>query len=127
MNNRIIKFRAWLTNGDKVTYSIGSHMEYNVTITDNKYAVVESGREIEETYDYHLMQYTGLKDKNGKEIYENDIIATKGYVTVVRYEAPKFCCRYDKGKAEMMDFDPFEECEVIGNVYENPELLTIIN
>lgn len=115
MNNRIIKFRAWDKKEKKMIEVQEMYFNWK-----EEWVVVEGYIDLQ---DFELMQYTGINDKSGKEIYENDIIETKGYVTVVRYEAPKFCCRYDKGKAEMMDFDPFEECEVIGNVYQNPELL----
>lgn len=120
MNNRIFKFRAWDKLKNQMTVDLLISFDGEVLDTRTiPFSIVNE--------EVIIMQYTGLKDKNGKEIYENDIIETKGYVTVVRYEAPKFCCRYDKGNAEMMDFDPFEECEVIGNVYQNSELLTIIN
>ena len=68
------------------------------------------------------MQYTGLKDKNGKEIYEGDIICAydrNGSVV------------YDELRASYIVHDRWSEvlchvanaCEVIGNIYENPELL----
>ena len=65
-----------------------------------------------------LMQYTGLKDKNGKEIYEGDIV-TDG--------VGKFKIVYDLKLAGYQPYcifrdDPENYCEVIGNIYENPEL-----
>jgi uncharacterized phage protein (TIGR01671 family) len=78
-----------------------------------------------------LMQYTGLKDKNGKEIYEGDIcliniwfgeLYSKGKLPIVfkkgifGYEL--YC---GSGDYQMMELDGHEE--IIGNIYENPELL----
>jgi len=80
---------------------------------------------------YFLMVWTGLKDKNGREINEGDIVTTPkcSGPRVVRYDAPEFLLY--KGMGE--DLDTKVDCdrfstpmvfeEVIGNIYENPELL----
>lgn len=66
-------------------------------------------------------QYTGLHDKNGKEIFEGDIMENN---SVVCFTKGKFHPVYDGGNAEEEE-DPFvgKEREIIGNIYENPELL----
>jgi len=72
---------------------------------------------------YSLEEYTGLKDKNGKEIWEGDLLkyySTGGVFEVVFWEGC-FCYMKDKKSAEI--FNP-KNMEVIGNVHENPELLT---
>ena len=75
-----------------------------------------------------LMQYTGLKDKNGKEIYEGDICSMKSFDTYVkgevRYQPPEFCLRTANDYWELDYGDPaYIEIKIIGNIYENPELL----
>lgn len=128
---RDIRFRAWDTTNKEMHYSIGlpSDMKLNESIK-----VVQAGGWI-------LMQYTGLKDKNGKEIYEGDILATSnsdpeydiwdkeehGYISVYwNEETAGFSCRGDwtpdlDGKDESIY--SMEFVEVIGNIYENKDLL----
>lgn len=69
-------------------------------------------------------QYTGLKDKNGKEIYEGDIL--KG--TFYGFPMPEYDYVFqiywdEKEKGFMANYFEPSECEVIGNIYDNPELL----
>ena len=85
-------------------------------------------------------QYTGLKDKNGKEIYEGDIVKVKLYkgeeekyfIGKVEYFGSNFIVDADNNSEyHVYDLDGFgidyrynlEDCEVIGNIYDNPELL----
>ena len=70
-----------------------------------------------------LMQYTGLKDKNGKEIYEGDVVQLVDDMRwQVVYDAPCFWLGDKEGKVDdsMRDSPIYK---IIGNIYENPELL----
>ena len=79
-----------------------------------------------------VMQYTGLKDKNGKEIYEGDICKVINYASdYLKIHGKMYCVIswsnttgfYGKGFGVPTTFSIGEEFEVIGNIYENPELL----
>jgi len=93
---------------------------------DGKWSCTES------TDDYEIMQYSGLKDKSGNDIYEGDIIQfAEKYFYVVKFEDAKFVGYHanndwgkwgDIYKLAEPNFDKYDYF-VIGNIYENPELL----
>lgn len=119
---REIKFRLWCKNKND--------WESNdwAILPDGSLVEIKSNGVIPISNKTHrLMQYTGLKDKNGKEIYEGDIVRTKreskikGYVTM--YQGCWCICHYYTYYKLFYSFADAEPIEVIGNIYENPELL----
>ena len=124
--SREIKFRAWLKEDKKMV-----NVE-TMDFTDKSMQYLEKN-EIINAYllkrmsfdDVELMQYTGVKDKNGKEIYEGDIIICK-YDPQIAMEVKWV----DEGFRTLGKYDGDnyvgfvkDSAEVIGNVYENKNLL----
>ena len=120
-----IKFRAWDKENEKMMKVSSLHLE------NKEISVKENGT-------FHLfrmqdlMQYTGLKDKNGKEIYEGDIVLIKldetstWYKTVVKFKKGAFIAslidREDYIYIFNRGFDS-NDFEIIGNIYKNKNLL----
>lgn len=107
--NREIKFRAW--DGKRMTTS---GIMFN-TSTGFLEVPKEGSFGSTLTMPYYLMQFTGLKDKNGKEIYEGDHFGEPAY-PVEFFDGAFF------HEGELLR-DTCGGMEVAGNIYENPELL----
>lgn len=71
-----------------------------------------------------FMQYTGLKDKNGKEIYEGDILSDHVFNYIVVFYAGAWCLKLSIASSSWYSLYPVAcQREIVGNIYENPELL----
>jgi len=132
---RRIKFRAW-SNKEKVMIDWFTMMQtaFNQNCkTSLLYHIFMNVADLDDI-GYRLMQYTGLEDKNGKEIYEGDIlIEYNGRVNGKLFMEKPYIVEYtiNKGYPLCMPFwddngnslmDSNHYCEVIGNIYENPEI-----
>lgn len=137
---REIKFRVWDHNTD--TMMIPDNFEFY----DGEIGWIDAGREAGpksgndgDPGQFEIMQYTGLHDKNGREIYESDILKVTGedgesYVAAVKWLGDENYPAFDlTGVPSPWDYEAnalseimeagVETCEVIGNIFENPELL----
>lgn len=120
---REIKFRAWDKDKNKFLYQDSENIKGKIDSLHFFFSNLFN--------DCDLMQYTGLKDKNGKEIYEKDIVLHDGYISVVSWGkiAHGFKLKTDTsinnkfGKIKYYSLPHSKKIEVIGNIYENPELL----
>jgi hypothetical protein len=107
---REIKFRAWDSLADVWIENIASQELWFI--------------ERPPTY-IDIMQYSGLRDKQGVEIYEGDILESGNLHYKLVWEDGKACELHNKKDkyAPRFTFNYLDEIEVIGNIYENPELL----
>lgn len=115
---REIKFRAWDKHEKKMILDIQEcqrmYSDYGLCLIDY----------LEGEKFYEVMQYTGLKDKNGKEIYDGDLLKWYGRISPVKYEGSSFGYNPFGGPDKVLiSYCKEPDIEIVGNIYENPELI----
>lgn len=127
----IPKFRAW----HKTWEEMGKVKRIRFDDDGNVTTVLFRGKDfgVNATIDkIVLMQSTGLKDKNGKEIFEKDILDYNGRKVIVKWHGSYASFIYefvDELENRVTEWQPlylsYYHFEIIGNIYENPELLEV--
>lgn len=118
--NREIKFRIWTGKSYKQFSSENNRCFHSPCMSNGDGCFLFKQRE-----DYIIQQFTGMFDKSGKEIYEGDILKVRGYrgavgQIVVRWEETRAS---DDMGYDVVGFIQWDSPEVIGNIFENPELI----
>jgi uncharacterized phage protein (TIGR01671 family) len=121
---REIKFRIWDKEAKKIRQVNSLHLvtdqdgEFLVECYGKSYVTNEGDHDaaidVIRGHNFELMQFTGLHDKNGKEIWEGDILDTR-YGRMIMKDIHSIC-----GDINVPNED---EREVLGNIYEHPDLL----
>ncbi len=146
---REIKFRAWhkklkcwgkpciSIDFDKLEPTFGLGVRYlyfhNKEIDELPTALSSEKMDILDVQDVVIiMQYTGLKDKNGKEIYEGDIVRYNDKLTgAIVWKYTGFVLELFNGEKSTIilwhDIDNRDNIEILGNIYDNPELIVLLS
>ena len=127
---REIKFRAWdneekwMVDGLYISFD-GDIFTDDVDPHDTPYKEME----LANAERYELMQFTGLKDANGKEIYEGDVLRDSESIVIVKFVDGEFSVDYRtiggkwRNYSSLFGYLEDYEGEIIGNIYETPELI----
>jgi len=119
MANSRLKFRAWSDATLNGSYKMFPHE----SVVSNCAAYI-----CDDKYYSHrvIMQDSRFKDKSGADIYEGDIITNQVIIGVVEFTKGMFVFNYNSKdfQPEALRYVPTESFEIIGNIYEDPDVLT---
>jgi len=125
---RQIKFRAWNIEDKKMYYDVQKTYDWHYDIPEESFGVLLDNEEY-----WRVMEYTGLNDKNNKEIFEGDIIKHSmnddhewGGLHEVKFNLGSFAIwgGNPTGFRGNSAFNYYpNNVEIVGNIYENPEIL----
>ncbi len=123
MKEREIKFRAW----HKKLFIFIPHEEISSQRSKEIWGRRATLNSLLGNDDYEIMQYTGLKDKNGFELYEGDIVSNEAAEWVVIFNTGCFCGKRIDGSDGTQNIHlalrAIQGKKIIGNIYQNQELL----
>lgn len=130
---REIKFRVWHKGMNEMltVYAMNQQRHAGLEYCGACLGWFGDNHQVEFTYDQaDWMQYTGLTDKNGKEIYEGDILSlwpgiTTGMAKIVFTDGAwqyEYLTDPQAPDAYEFQYNKMDEHEIIGNIYQNPEL-----
>ena len=124
--SRQIKFRVWIGVDRRMCYG------FRINAKTGNYCWVSNGGIWHDCEEYPVMQFTGLKDVNGREIYEGDIIShafkddkkTIALYQLIQWELlPAGDCMDMESYGYHINPHWGGQYEVVGNIYQNPELV----